>query len=301
MNADFETQSPYSRGRTPRAATLLAHPKHTAAPTPSASRKLSLLLGILALTVFGGGCSSSESTGGANAWWQPPQGLTWQVQLSDGLDTRVPADVYVVDGEDVETLDLAEAKAAGARLVCYLNGGAWEEWRADAAMFPPQVLGEEMDGWPGEKWLDTRQVDTLIPLMRTRMQRCAERGFDAVDVDNVNGHENPTGFPLTAADQKRYVEALAVEAHGLGLAFGLKNAPDLLPSLAFTPDFAVNEECHETRECDQYLAYLKAGKPVVNIEYMKPSTEVCTGNHPGLHTLFKDLDLSAAVVYCDDL
>lgn len=45
----------------------------------------------------------------------------------------------------------------------------------------------------------------------------------APPADNVNGHQNPTGFKLTKADLVRYNKFLASEAHRLGLAIGLKN------------------------------------------------------------------------------
>ena len=41
--------------------------------------------------------------------------------------------------------------------------------------------------------------------------------------DNINGHENPTGFRLKKPDLVAYNKFLASEAHKLGLAIGLKN------------------------------------------------------------------------------
>ena len=62
------------------------------------------------------------------------------------------------------------------------------------------------NGWPGERWLDIRQLrGRSRPIMRARIATCArEKGFDAVELDNVDGYPNHTGFPLTGADQLRY-------------------------------------------------------------------------------------------------
>jgi hypothetical protein len=41
--------------------------------------------------------------------------------------------------------------------------GSWEDWRPDKDQFPPEVLGNDYDGWQGEKWLDIREIDKLAP------------------------------------------------------------------------------------------------------------------------------------------
>ena len=64
---------------------------------------------------------------------------------------------------------------------------AVEDWRADVGDFPAAVFGSEMEGWADERWLDIRRTDLLEPIMRRRIETCAEKGFDAVDPDNMNG------------------------------------------------------------------------------------------------------------------
>ena len=44
----------------------------------------------------------------------------------------------------------------------------------------------------------------LEPIMRARFAMCAHKGFDAVEPDNMDGFENPTGFPISAAQQLAY-------------------------------------------------------------------------------------------------
>jgi len=78
------------------------------------------------------------------------------------------------------------------------------------------VLGNDYEGWAGEKWLDIRQISTLAPIMRARLDLCKQKGFDAVEPDNIDGYTNATGFPLTAQDQLDYNIWLANEAHARG-------------------------------------------------------------------------------------
>lgn len=43
---------------------------------------------------------------------------------------------------------------------------------------------------------------------------------------------------------------LADTVHANGMQIGLKNAVELVPVLVNKYDFALNEECHEWKECD---------------------------------------------------
>ena len=230
--------------------------------------------------------------------WRPGPDLTWQVQLSGGLDARVVADVYDVDGVDTPDGELAAAADRGAHLVCYFSAGTVEEWRSDADRFPAAVVGTELPEWPGERWLDVRERDALLPIMADRMDACKERRFVAVDPDNVDAYANDSGFEIPRADQVRYLRGLSALAHERGLAFGLKNAVELVDELAGDVDFAVNEECFAYDECDAYRPLLRAGKPVVVLEYETDPEEVCADVPAGMYVLFKDLQLAAAAATC---
>lgn len=74
-----------------------------------------------------------------------------------------------------------------------------------------------------------------------RLEMCRDKGFVAVDPDNVGAFSNPNGLGLTAQDQIDYNTWLAATAHELGLAVGLKNDLEQLPELAPLFDFFVNE------------------------------------------------------------
>jgi hypothetical protein len=73
------------------------------------------------------------------------------------------------------------------------------------------------------------------------MQMCKDKGFLAVDADNVDAYINDNGVGVTADDQLAYNSWLANTAHGLGLAIGLKNDLDHVPQLVGLFDFFVNE------------------------------------------------------------
>jgi hypothetical protein len=203
----------------------------------------------------------------ASIWSPAPSTEPWQLQLQGKVDLSVPASVYDVDGAYTPASKVRKIHARGARAVCYFSAGSYENWRADRRRFPTAVLGEPLEGWPGERWLDVRRRDMLMPIMRDRMRRCARKGFDAVDPDNVDGYQNRSGFSLSGRDQLRYNHALAREAHALRLAIGLKNDLGQVPQLVDSYDFAVNEQCFAYDECGRLRPFVRAGKAVFHVEY----------------------------------
>ncbi len=111
--------------------------------------------------------------------------------------------------------------------------------------------------------------------MAERLDMCRDKGFDAVEPDNMDGYRNRTGFPLTAADQLRYNRLIARLAHERGMAVGLKNDLDQIPDLVGDFDFAVNEQCAQYGECGRLTPFVEAGKAVFHAEYELPTGRFC--------------------------
>jgi len=61
---------------------------------------------------------------------------------------------------------------------------------------------------------------------------------------------------------------MATEANKYGMATGLKNALEILPTVQNYIQYAVNEECQSGGDCPKYKDLLSAGKPVFHIEYV---------------------------------
>jgi len=203
----------------------------------------------------------------SSSWWRPTVGLTWQWQIGNiDIDTSIEADVYDVDlYVDQSVID--ELHAKGRKVICYISVGSWEDWRPDKDGFPPEILGNNYEGWRGEKWLDIRQVDKLAPIMLARLDLCKAKGFDAVEPDNMEIHTNNTGFPLTYEDQLRYALWFADESHKRGLAIGVKNAPDQVKDLVEHFDFAITEDAFFYGWAEKMKLFIEAGKPVFAAEY----------------------------------
>ncbi len=261
---------------------------------------------LLVLAALAGGCASPEPTTAVTSQrdsfvlgdWVPSPKVRWQYNIgSPGPDLNVDADVYVVDGDETTPEQVRRLHDAGKFAVCYVNAGAWEDWRADARAFPRSVRGADMDGWRGEQWLDVRAVSVLSPIMAARTASCARKGFDGIDFDNVDGYVNETGFPLASDDQLAYNRHLAELAHSFGLAVGLKNDVDQIVALEPYFDFAVNESCGEYDECAKYAPFVAAGKSVLRIEYGTSPTD-CGKRYDGVSTIVKKKELGGWLIRC---
>ncbi len=201
--------------------------------------------------------------------WYPPLDSTfsWQLGSNDEINTEFTATIFDLDAFETEASLISRLHSQGKKVFCYISVGSWEDWRPDAADFPSQIIGNDYEGWEGEKWLDIRQIDLLAPIMRARLDMCAEKGFDGVEPDNMDLHWANTGFDISYEEQLAYNIWLAEEAHARGLSIGQKNNEeqtiDLLPYF----DWGLTEDCFVGEWCAEMIPLVEAGKPVFSAEY----------------------------------
>jgi hypothetical protein len=234
------------------------------------------------------------------------QPMTWDWQLSNANSGLVLRDVDMIDidGFDNSAATVTEIHArsgptlSSEKAICYLDLGAWEEYRPDAGSFSPAVVGKAMSGWPQEYWVDVRQLSSLEPIINSRLQMCADKGFDGVEVDDIDGYTqaSQTGFPLTAGDAQNWLAYVANEAHSLGMFVLWKNDPYLASWAVPYFDGAISEQCYQYTECTPQQnagangcnltshpcgvsAFTTAGKWVGEVEYsgVCDPTQSCSG------------------------
>ncbi|MFF2378261.1 endo alpha-1,4 polygalactosaminidase [Streptomyces xiamenensis] len=243
--------------------------------------------------------TASQDTAAEQEFWTPEPGTDWQWQLIGTVDTSVDVPVYDIDGFDNSAAVVDTLHSDGRKVICYISVGSWEDWRPDAGDFPDSVIGNPLDEWEGEQWLDIRQLDVLGPLMAARFDMCADKGFDAIEPDNMDGYINDPGFPLTKEDQIAYNLMISELAHERGLSVGLKNGVDMVPELVDAFDFSVNEECAYYKECGKVSPFIEAGKAVFHVEYEMTTEEFCPVTQPlGFSSLQKNWDLDAWRATC---
>jgi hypothetical protein len=218
--------------------------------------------------------------------------LTWYWQLQGTVNNSEPVEAYDIDGFDNTATEVTALHKEGKHVICYIDVGTWEDWRSDASEFPKEVIGNS-NGWPGEDYLNIADTSVLEPIMAKRFEMCKEKGFDAVEPDNMEDFEEKnTGFTITAAEQLTYDEWIAEEVHSLGMAVLQKNDSTQTNELEPHFDGALTEQCNEYSECGNFQPYLTAGKPVLNAEYNLATSAFCAAdNAAGIMGARYDLEL----------
>ena len=222
---------------------------------------------IVLISFYGCGKDSDDTNISETTWYRPSVTTTFQWQLNGELDLSYNVDLYDIDLFDTNSSIIEQLHDENKSVICYFSAGSYENWRNDANSFPENILGNNLDDWEGERWLDISNLNALRPIIEARLDLAQAKGCDGVEPDNIDGYINNTGFELTAEDQINYNKYIAQEAHKRGLSVGLKNDLNQIEELESYFDFAINEQCNFYNECDKLIPFIEANKPVFNIEY----------------------------------
>ncbi|KAK3292868.1 glycoside hydrolase superfamily [Chaetomium fimeti] len=229
-------------------------------------------------------------------------GVKWQIVIQNTIDpnaTLQPTDAVVWDLDLYHVVRTPEVVTTlrnndpNAILICYFNAGLAQtsDCDYDSRWLDSGLLGNIYDPeepqFSDERWVNIKN-QTARDWMKDRITLARDYGCDGVDPDNIDGFlndeddDNGTGWDLSQADYVSFVTELATHAHSLTtlqnhtLLIGQKNAPELVEQLSDALDFAVLEDCKGLNDeedftfCEDFQAYITAGKPVLSIEY--PST-----------------------------
>ncbi len=226
----------------------------------------------------------------------------WDWQLSEPIRAPRGIEVFDTDPDGVSARTIARLNARGVYTICYVSVGTLEDYREDRRAFPASVIGRTYGEWPDERFLDVRQLDVLLPLMRARFQRCKDMGFQAIEPDNMDVYDNESGFRISRRDGIAYIKALSDMAHGMGLEIGQKNVPEITRQLIGSMDFVITEDCFSDGWCEDVSAYIRAGKPVLAAEYTDTGVNwaaACAFARANDYSMIlKDRDLTAALETC---
>ncbi|SEQ92980.1 hypothetical protein SAMN05216188_106252 [Lentzea xinjiangensis] len=213
--------------------------------------------------------SGQADRASAAAVQPPPAGAVLDYQL--GAAYPPPAGVTLV------TRDSSAAPAPGIYTICYVNGfqsqpadrDVWLNQRGHLVLKDSSGRPVVDPNWPDELLLDTSTAakrTELASIIGGTIDRCASKGFQAVEVDNLDSYLRSRG-KLSVDGNLALAKLLAGRAHERGLAIGQKNSAEQAAraraEVGF--DFAVSEECHRWEECSSYSEVY--GAQVMDIEY----------------------------------
>jgi hypothetical protein len=211
----------------------------------------------------------------SESWYKPAVETTWQWQLSGNVNTNYDVDLYDIDLVETPQSTIDQLHEKDIKVICYFSAGSWEQYRSDAEDFPPEVLGEELDGWEDEKWLDISNYQKFSSIIQSRLDLAVEKKCDGVEPDNMDGYQNNSGFDLSYEDQITYNKWIATQAHDRKLSVALKNDLEQVEDLVEYFDFAINEECFQYDECELLTPFTKANKAVLGVEYELEKEAFC--------------------------
>ena len=263
----------------------------TASPTPSGPRSTPV-------TSAKPRPSASRTATSSNlpplaAWYRPVPGTTWQWQLTGTVTDIVPVGLYDIDLQDAVPADtpvtvswpaaggfqatvtwpkganaglIDRLHARGIKVICYVDTGAFENYRPDAALFPgrwgdgnasridpdgkplpflgpPAWQRVDVIGGPsaaangsafaGEYWLDQRATAWPYwePVMLGRIALARRIGCDGMEGDQNNAYGNDRSFGVTEADSLLLYREMFGRQHLAGLGALAKNGLELIPEL----------------------------------------------------------------------
>ncbi|MCP5066366.1 MAG: endo alpha-1,4 polygalactosaminidase [bacterium] len=221
----------------------------------------------------------------------PPANGSLDYQLGGAYDP--PAGVTVL------SRDRKASPYAGIYNICYVNGYQTqpdeEQWWIDNHY---DLLLKDSGGEPfidpdwDEILLDiTTQSkrDALAAIVGGWIQQCADDGFDAVEIDNLDTYSRSDGL-ITQDNAVQFMSLLSATAHGAEIAIAQKNSTEIADRQAeMGTDFVVAEECNRWSECDDYKAVY--GDLVFVIEYRQQDFDAGCSGYPELSIVLRDLNL----------
>ncbi|MFI9503560.1 endo alpha-1,4 polygalactosaminidase [Nocardia sp. NPDC052566] len=218
--------------------------------------------------------------------------------LHGGFDYQITEPYDPPQGVTIVSRDHSAAKAPNMYNICYVNGfqaqpGAESEWE-------PDLLLRDADG---KVVMDTRWKEALLDIrtddkrhriankVNTWVDGCASKGFNAIEVDNYDSYTRSKNL-LTPDHAVTFAAVLAGHAHDRGLAIGQKNGAELVGRRAEAKlDFAIAEECGDTKECGVYARAFD--NHVIDIEYTDAGlAAACSGFKDTLSIVRRNVDVT---------
>jgi hypothetical protein len=265
-------------------------------PAARSATRAGVAAAAIALALLAAGCSGPVAPAAPDVAG-PPAGAVVDYQLGGAYPPPTGVTGVIRDSTDVP----AEGLWSG----CYVNGfqsqpDARDTWLDDRRELVLAVDGEPVvdPGWPDELILDTSTAErraAIAAALEPTLRRCAESGFDAVEIDNLDSYTRSAGA-LDEDDAIALATLYAQSAHRLGLAIAQKNAAELSDRARTEAgfDFAVAEECHRFDECGVYTRVY--GDAVIDVEYTDDLRggfdDVCADAGAPTSTILRDRQLS---------
>lgn len=221
----------------------------------------------------------------------PPANASLDYQLGEAYEPPV--------GVTVISRDRNAAIAPGLYNVCYVNGFQSQPderdfWNNEH----PELVLRDASGAPvidpdwNEMLLDiTTETKrrALAVIVGQWIERCADDGFDAIEIDNLDTYSRSQGL-VSKQNAVDFMRLLVDISHARGLPIGQKNSTEVLgQQAAMGTDFAIAEECNRYDECGDYTDVY--GDNVFVIEYRAQDFSKGCRDFPNISIVLRDRNL----------
>lgn len=221
------------------------------------------------------------------AWASLPPEVPFQIMHIDDLDDlkdqlKSDTKVAVLEISQAGKAETDYLRSKGIISIGYSSTTA-EDWRDEYKLIPSHVKGKVLDGWDEEEWTDIRSEDWLQWYETHKIIPAKEKGFDALEPDNVDhgeqdkGDRNRTGFNISKEENITALRVLSQKVHSHGLAICLKNSPFISEYLVDYFDCVMSESCQKYNECDDHDGFKHEGKGLYGVEYVKRNCKKVPG------------------------
>lgn len=247
--------------------------------------------------------AGGDGPGATPSVWVPAEDARWLARLDGAVDIEKSADFFYLDPEQQPPEDLTALHAQSRRYLCYLSAGTVESFRDDAELFPARAVGNVVQSFPNERWLDVRDAEVRA-LMSERITALAAAGCDGITPASLTGYEADSGFDLTLQDALDYARFVAEAAHAADMSVGLTGPSALTLGLWQDFDFGLAIGCVSSSMCREYAALTAAKKPVLHVELGDESSapDLCNSAQAlGFQAIISDAGFTGRCIDCRDI
>lgn len=242
--------------------------------------------------------ASSSSPGGADSG----DGEVRRLRAGAPFDYQIGSPYEPASSVEMVSRDREDEPVAGLYNICYIDAFMTrpQEYNWWLANHLDLLLRERPGGRfavpePGSmQILDTSTAanrDVLAGIVGAWIDQCADRGFQAVELDNMDAYR--LGGDLSTDSVIAYLKLLIDRAHAAKLEVGQTNEADLAKRAKEAgADFAIIDGCGQHDECAVYQAVY--GDRVFDIEYEPAGLHAaCRISGGRFSVILRDLDVSA--------
>lgn len=125
---------------------------------------------------------------------------------------------------------IASLQVNGNEISAYISVGTGEDWREDFDALKAHLVERQWDDWGGEYFISMPN-DAVLSIMKARIDRIADWGFDWVEFDNMDwvyddDYRAEYGFEASVEDGVAYYRALCDYTHAKGMKCMAKSTVD---------------------------------------------------------------------------